>query len=85
MNKKTNTSLSSTTHFAKQSSKSIGQKRKFTETSKHKDTLSSLSHDVALVASEIKEAHTKNRNPRLKALGNAICPAVAEEIIKTIK
>jgi DNA (cytosine-5)-methyltransferase 1 len=51
----------------------------------HKDALSQLSHEVALVAAEIKEAHTKNRNPRLKALGNAIVPAVAEEILKAIK
>lgn len=52
---------------------------------KHKDALSQLSHEVALVASEIKEAYFKNRNPRLKSLGNAIVPQVAIEIMKAIK
>jgi DNA (cytosine-5)-methyltransferase 1 len=51
----------------------------------HKDSLSSLSHEVALVAKEVWETYLKDRNPRLKALGNAIVPQVAEEIMRAIK
>jgi hypothetical protein len=52
---------------------------------KHKDALSSMSHEVALVAKEVWQAYLKDRNPRLKALGNAIVPQVAEEIMRVIK
>jgi site-specific DNA-cytosine methylase len=51
----------------------------------HRDALSSMSHEVALVAKEVWQAYLKDRNPRLKALGNAIVPQVAEEIFKAIK
>lgn len=51
----------------------------------HQDTLSSMSHEVALVAEEVWRTYLKDRNPRLKALGNAIVPQVAEEIMKAIK
>jgi hypothetical protein len=51
----------------------------------HQDALSSMSHEVALVASEIKEQFLKNRNARLKGLGNAWVPQVAIEILKGIK
>lgn len=51
----------------------------------HRDSLSQLSYEVALVAKEVKDLYTKDRNPRLKALGNAIVPQVAEEIMKAIK
>lgn len=44
-----------------------------------------MSYEVALVAKEIWEAFTKDRNHRLKALGNAIVPQVAEEIMLAIK
>ena len=51
----------------------------------HRDTLSSLSYEVALVAKEVWQAYLKDRNPRLKALGNAIVPQVAAEIMRVIK
>ena len=51
----------------------------------YKDALSSMSHEVALVAEEVWRTYLKDRNPRLKALGNAIVPAIAEEIFKAIR
>jgi hypothetical protein len=44
-----------------------------------------MSHEVALAAAEIKEQFLKDRNHRLKGLGNAWVPAVAIEIMKAIK
>ena len=51
----------------------------------HSDSLSQLSHEVALATAEISNNFVKDRTPRLKALGNAIVPQVAEEIMKAIK
>lgn len=51
----------------------------------HKDTLSQLSYEIALATEEVWRAYNKDRNPRLKALGNAIVPAVAEQIMLAIK
>jgi site-specific DNA-cytosine methylase len=51
----------------------------------HKDALSSLSHELALATEEVKKRYLKDRNPRLKSLGNAIVPQVAEMIMKAIK
>ena len=50
----------------------------------HQDVLSSLSHEVALATKEIKETYLKDRNKRLKGLGNAIVPQVAEQIMRAI-
>lgn len=52
---------------------------------KHKDTLSQMSFGVAQVAAEIWEKYNANRVHRLKALGNAIVPQVAKEIMEGIK
>jgi DNA-cytosine methyltransferase len=51
----------------------------------HQDTLSSMSHEVALAAAEIQKSFLKDRNARLKGLGNAWVPRVAEEIFAAIK
>jgi hypothetical protein len=51
----------------------------------HQDTLSSMSYEVALAAAEIKESFLKDRNARLKGLGNAWVPQVAIEIMRGIK
>lgn len=50
----------------------------------HQDTLSQLSHEVALEAAKIWEQYNQDRNSRLKALGNAIVPQVAAEIMKSL-
>ena len=51
----------------------------------HQDALSSMSYEVALVAEEVWKDYLQDRTPRLKALGNAIVPQVAEEIMRAIK
>ena len=51
----------------------------------HQDALSSLSHEIALATSEIQKSFLKDRNARLKGLGNAWVPQVAIEILKAIK
>jgi site-specific DNA-cytosine methylase len=51
----------------------------------HKDALSSLSHEVALATAEIQKSFLKDRNARLKGLGNAWVPQVAIEILRAIK
>jgi len=51
---------------------------------KYKDALSQLSYEVALATEEVWRAYNKDRNPRLKALGNAIVPQVAEEIMRSL-
>lgn len=50
----------------------------------HRDALSSLSHEVALEAAAITERYGGDRVNRLKALGNAIVPAVVFQIMKSI-
>jgi len=51
----------------------------------HSNTLSQLSHEIALATKELSDWYSENRTPRLKALGNAIVPQVAMEIMKAIK
>lgn len=51
----------------------------------HSNALSQLSHEIALATAEICKWYNQDRNPRLKALGNAIVPQVAEEIFKGIR
>lgn len=51
----------------------------------HKDALSSLSYEIALATAEIQKSFLKDRNSRLKGLGNAWVPQVAMEIMKGIK
>ena len=50
----------------------------------HKDTLSQLSYEITLATEEIWKRYLKDRNQRLKSLGNAIVPAVAVEIMKSL-
>lgn len=51
----------------------------------HSDSLSLMSHEVALVAKKLSDRYSKDRVNRLKALGNAIVPQVAIEIMQAIK
>jgi hypothetical protein len=45
----------------------------------------SRSHEIALATAEIQKSFLKDRNARLKGLGNAWVPQVAREIMLTIK
>jgi hypothetical protein len=49
------------------------------------DSLPSLSHEVALETKELVQEYGRDRVNRLKALGNAIVPAVAEEIFRAME
>lgn len=51
----------------------------------HKDSLSQLSHEITLATEEVWKRYNKDRNNRLKSLGNSIVPQVAEEIMQAIK
>jgi hypothetical protein len=51
----------------------------------HRNTLSSLSHEIALEAAAITRRYNGDRVNRLKALGNAIVPQVALQIMRAIK
>ena len=48
------------------------------------DSLSRLSHEVALEAMEAKRRKQKNKSNRLMALGNAIVPQIAYQIFEAI-
>lgn len=51
----------------------------------HSGSLSSLSHEIALETEKIWKDYSASRSKRLKALGNAIVPQVAEAIMRAIK
>lgn len=51
----------------------------------HSNTLSQLSHEIALATAEICKWYNQDRNPRLKALGNAVVVPLVEVIMQKIK